>query len=155
MDEVDMTELDQELRTILGEIGLAEILDEVDVTIAEGRSETERRKIGKERPTDELVGVDYTDRERYELLLDAIRRAAVEPAGFQQSMESRLLDDASVDSVSFVDQDGDVVRRLSVRAQAATPAESEDFQRVDAMDADKTAAIVDSLDPRRGPESRP
>jgi hypothetical protein len=64
MDERDIPELDRELRRVLRDSGLDRVVDEVDATIMEGRSKTERRRIDRSGPTEELVAVDYTARER-------------------------------------------------------------------------------------------
>ena len=81
MDEKEIQELDDELRKVLRAAGLERLVDDVDATIAEGRSKSEKRQIDKGAFTEELVAIEYTSIERYELLLDATRRAVVEPGG--------------------------------------------------------------------------
>src|SRR4051812_34392509 len=102
MDEREIHELDSELRRVLRDVGLDRIVDEVDATIVEGRSKTERRKIDKSGPSEELVAIDYTPRERYELLLDATRRALVQPAAFEASAEDRLIHRIHAASITFL-----------------------------------------------------
>jgi len=150
MDDEEIQELDDELRKVLRAAGLDRLVDDVDATIAEGRSKSEKRRIDKGALTEELVAIEYTSIERYELLLDATRRAVVEPADLEESIEDRLLERGDAQSVSFVDPDGTDVRELPA-LDAYRPqddAARRSTRRVDRAAAKEIDEILRALDPR-------
>lgn len=120
MDETEIAEVDAALREILRQAELGRIVEEVDATIMEGRSISEKRKIDKGAASEELVAVDYSARERYELLLDAVRRATVEPAAYEESAEKRLIGQVGASSITFMSP-GRRPRRTIGRTGAVRP----------------------------------
>jgi hypothetical protein len=149
MDEREISELDRELRRVLRDAGLDRIVDQVDATIVEGRSVTERRKIDKSGPSEELVAVDYTARERYQLLLDAIRRAVVEPAAFEASAEVRLIERVGAASFTFLDPEENAVRTIGQPTSMEHRLRARDARRtLDRDAAGDVSAVLSRLDPR-------
>jgi hypothetical protein len=151
MDEQDVPEVDRELRSALRGAGLGRVVDEVDATIAEGRSRVEKRKIDIGGPSEELVAIEYSVRERYLLLLDATRRAVVEPTAFEASAEQRLFDRAGATSITFVDPEGEQVRQVGDRG-VPSAARSADLypaaRRLDRSTAKSIEEILGELDLR-------
>lgn len=148
MEEREAAEMETELRQLLREAGLDPVVDEVDATIVEGKSVVEKRKIDTAGPSDELVAIDYTATERYELLLEAVRRALVEPAAFEASAEARLVAAAGAASISFVDPEGNAVRTLGEPESEQLRGRVRSGNRIDRQAAADIAALLAQLDPR-------
>jgi hypothetical protein len=84
------------------------------------------------------------------LLLDATRRAVVEPAAFEGSAELRLMRQLGAASITFVDPDGATVRTLGERDRTSlVDVPSRDAHRqLDRARAIEAGALLARLDPR-------
>jgi hypothetical protein len=149
MDSAEIEALDSGLREVLRASDLGHVVDEVDATIVEGRSQTQKLKIEGRQATDELVAIDYTPAERYELLLDAARRALVQPASFAASAEARLLAPTRAASITLLDPEGTDLRTLGRPTTPGRPPQPRDGRRdIDRGAADEIDGLLDQLDPR-------